>query len=462
MANLYDKAQYIFVAGANKSGSIYGLSPIAGTTNVTLVSGSTTRLASGSRTNSNGIIEQIGPHILRVDYSDLVSCPSYKFETIRTNYLYNTDHLSTGSATVQWIMNQATWSLVSDSTSPVGTGLAGFLNENTVVGDSTGYYIRQTTTLPTTGQRYVISVYAKRSGSGADTRNIMMQHAGVGSEETTMNTYFVLEGTGSIYNPVLKQFVSGAYIEPLPNGWYRCGVLGSSAGAAPAVRVYLTSGSVPTNYATYTPNGRSGVYLCGAQLESGSSMGARDVNTYNDLYNWGTSITAYVSSSTSALGVRNAGDQTILLPSSSNTSSWTAFMAYKSSDPSPQGSAGMFSVLSGSAYAGFYAGARAIWSGTGAPAGSPSGSQVFANIEHKVALRLSGSQLTWFRDGARLFSITWPTTGRWGNFHIGSIATSTEAIAARGSFYVRVASMFNQDLSDAECLSLTTTGSGTV
>lgn len=458
MANLYDKAQYIFVAGANKSGSIYGLSPIAGTTNVNLVSGSTTRLASGSRTNSNGIIEQVAPHILRVDYSDLVTCPSYKFETDRTNYIYNSDHLSTGSATNQWQMNQATWSLASDSTSPVGTGFTGFLKENSAVGDGSGYYIRQNTSLATTGLRYTISVYAKRSGSGADVRNIMMQHAGIGNEEAAINIYFVLEGTGSIYNPVIKQFVSGAYIEPLPNGWYRCSVLGSSAGAAPAVRVYLTSGSVPTNYGSYTPNGRSGVYLCGAQLESGSAMGTRDINTYNDLYNWGTPITAYISSSTSALGVRNAGDQTILLPSSSNTSSWTAFMAYKSSDPSPQGSAGMFSVLSGSTYAGFYAGGRAVSSATG-----PTGSQVFANIEHKIALRLSGSQLTWFRDGVRLFSpYTWPTSGRWGNFHIGSIATSTEATVARGSFYVRVAAMFNQNLSDAECQSLTTTGSGTV
>jgi hypothetical protein len=461
MANLYDKAQYIFVAGANKSGSIYGLSPIAGTTNVTLVSGSTTRLASGSRTNSNGIIEGVAPHILRVDYSDLVSCPSYKFEPQRTNYILNSDHLVSGSnpatnAPNLWTMTNASWSLVSDSTSPVGTGLAGLLRENSDTNKDHYTSNAFATAAGTAAGNKTLSVYVKRSGSGADTRNMMILVAA--DVASNAGAYFILEGTGSV-SSTIRTYVSGAYIEPLPNGWYRCSVLAGYPTAAGQMRIYLTSGSTYTE--TYNGNGTAGLYVCGAQAESGStSMGNRDVNTYNNIYNWGTPVTAYISSSTSTPGTRNAGDQTILLPSSSNTTDWTAFMVYKSSDPSPQGSAAMFSVISGSSYAGFYAGGRAITSVTG-PTGS---TQVFANIEHKIALRLrNGNQLTWFRDGVQLFSpYTWPTTGRWGNFHIGSISTSTEAIAARGSFYVRVAAMFNQSLSDSECIALTATGSGTI
>jgi hypothetical protein len=464
MANLYDKAQYIYIAGANKSGSMYGIVPVAGTTNVTLATATTARLATGSRTNNNGIIEQVAPHILRVDYSDLVSCPSYKFEPVRTNYLVATDHLTSGSG-VLWQMNFSSWSLVDDPTSPVGTGKTGLLFDDTT-NDATGHYNRQATSLPTSGQRYVVSVYAKRAGTGIDTRNLLVQHAGVGSADTVMNTYFILEGTGSIYNPSLKSFVSGAYIEQLPNNWYRCSVLGSSAAATPTARFYLTSGS--THAIQYLGVGRTtaGLYLCGAQLESGSALLPRDVNTYNNISNWGTGVTAYISSSNTVAGTRNAADQTIFLPSSSNTTNWTAFMIYKSTMADPVINHTMFSVLSGSAgnYAGFYAGGRPIWVSGSANTTGVSGSQVFANIEHKIALRLTnGNQLTWFRDGERLFSpYTWPTTGTWGNFHIGSSNTSTEAITSGGSFFVRVAAMFNQGLTDAECLLLTATGSGTV
>jgi hypothetical protein len=459
MANLYDKAQYIFVAGANKSGSLYGMSPIAGTTNVTLVSGSTTRAASGSRTNSGGIIEGVAPHILRVDYSDLVSCPSYKFETIRTNYILNSDHLATGSNPNGWAATNTATSIVADSTSPVGTGFTGLIRENSDT--NRDHYILNSFAgagAVAAGNK-TLSVYVKRSGSGADTRNVMiLVEAALSS---AAGAYFILEGTGSV-SSTIRTNVSGAYIEPLPNGWYRCSVLAGYPTATGQMRIYLTSGSTYTE--TYNGNGTAGLYVCGAQAESGSAMGNRDVNTYNTLYNWGTPVTAYISSSTSTPGTRNAGDQTILLPSSSNTSAWTAFVTYKQSDPSPQGNSAIFSVRAplGSEYAGFYAGGRPVWSGSGVPAGSPSGSQVFTNIEHKVALRLSGNQLTWFRDGARLFSITWPATGTWRNFHIGSIDTSTEAITSRGSFYVRVASMFNQSLSDNECQALTATGSGTV
>lgn len=450
MADLYNKAQWIFVAGANKSGSIYGIGPITGSSNVTLISGSTTRASSGSRTNSSGIIEGVAPHILRVDYPDLVTCPSYKFEPDRTNYLYNSDHVSASSNT-SYV--NVSWSLATDSTSPVGTGFTGFIRENPGNTGTLGHYLRIQNGASSANQNFACSIYVKRSGSGADTRNISIL-PGALSEGT--GVFFILDGTGSIYTPAAPNtYISGAYIEPLQNGWYRCSVLANNFGLGnfPELRVYITSGS--TYEWSYNGNGQSGMYMCGAQLESGSSMGNRDINTYNTIYNWGTPITAYISSSATVLGVRNAADRTILLPSSSNSSAWTAFVAYRQADPSPQAQSALFTVLSGSNYAGFYAGGRPI------STSGVSGSQVFTNIEHKLALRLSGSQLTWYRDGSRLHSITWPTTGTWGNYHLGSFGSSTETFAGRGSFFVRVAAMFNQDLSDAECISLTTTGSGT-
>ena len=459
MADLYNKAQYIYVAGANKSGSLYGIVPVPGTSNVTLASASSFRTSSGSRTNSNGIIENIAPHILRVDYPDLVTCPSYKFEPQRTNYLYNTDHLSTGSATSLWNLNQAFWSLFSDPTSPAGTGFAGFLRESSSNPASTGFATRQTTTLPTSSQNFTVSVYAKRSGSGADVRNLMIQHGGVGSADANMNTYFILEGTGSIYTgyaPIVKPFVSGAYIEPLPNGWYRCSVIGSSAPVALYARYFVTSGSIPL--ISYTPNGRAGLYLACAQLESGSAHNPRlSLSTSNMTY-----VTSYISSSTDTIGTRTA-DRSVSLPAPAGTTNWTAFAAITRYNPDPGPGAQTnfdFRVNSGSGnFAGTYLNGVPIWN-SGSAGNTPSGSSLPMGTEYKCAIRLSGSQMTWFINGARRFSIPWGTTGTWSSVTIGDQDPNT-AITHKGSFYTRVAAMFSQSLSDAECISLTTTGSGT-
>jgi hypothetical protein len=458
MANLYDKAQYIFVAGANKSGSIYGLSPIAGTTNVTLASSSTFRASSGSRTNSNGILENVDSHILRVDYSDLVTCPSYKFEPQRTNFMLSSDYLTSGSANPgQWNIISGSWSLVSETNSPIGTGLAGLLREN---GVNSVHTINNTATSTLSASAYIgpftISVYAKRSGSGADTRNIMM--IPVAASLANSATYFILEGTGSILNPSVKQHVSGAFIEQLPNGWYRCSVLSNISGtpAQPRIRIFLTSGS-GANSETYLGNNSGAVYLCAAQMESGSAHSNRDTPSITN----GTYVTSYISTSASATATTRNADRSITFPSSSNSSAWTYFMAFKRLSPDIQSTNIEFKITSGSGttrYAGLYNNGVAIWD-----SGSQgfSGSSLPIGVEHKAAIRFNNGVVTWFINGSQRFSINWPNSTFTGNVIVGDETSNTD-IVHKSSFYVRTAALFNQSLTNAECLSLTTTGSGTV
>jgi hypothetical protein len=456
MANLYDKAQYIFVAGANKSGSIYGLSPIAGTTNVTLVSSSTFRASSGSRTNSNGILENIDSHILRVDYSDLVTCPSYKFETQRTNFMLSSDYLTSGSANPgQWNIVSGSWSLVSEPNSPIGTGLAGLFREN---GVNSIHTINNTATSTLSASAFngpfTISVYAKRSGSGADTRNIMM--IPIAASLANAATYFILEGTGSILNPSVKTYVSGAFIEQLPNGWYRCSVLAHGQGQTPRIRIYLTSGSA-ANSDTYLGNNSGSVYLCAAQMESGSAHSNRDTPSITN----GTYVTSYISTSASAAATTRNADRSITFPSSSNSSAWTYFMAFKRLSPDIQSTNIEFKITSGSGttrYAGLYNNGVAIWD-----SGSQgfSGSSLPIGVEHKAAIRFNNGVVTWFINGSQRFSINWPVNTFTGNVIVGDETSNTD-IVHKSSFYVRTAALFNQSLSNAECLSLTTTGSGTV
>lgn len=454
MADLYNKAQWIFVAGANKSGSIYGIVPVPGTSNVTLASSSTFRSTSGSRTNSSGIIENIAPHILRVDYPFQDTCPSYKFEPQRTNYLFNTDHLATGSSGPpnEWSLLQASWSLVSDPTSPVGTGLAGFIRENTA---NSSHYIRNVYSIVnTSGSSFTISVYAKQSDSVSNPRHLMISPAAVPTSAGA--TYFILSGTGSIFSPSVKTYVSGAFIEPLPNGWYRCSVLaGYPSGSSPDVRFLITSGSTYTD--SYVGNDTSGLYLVGAQLESGSAHSNR--TSANISITNGTYVTSYISSSTTTLGTR-AADRSISLPAPVGTTDWTAFIAYTRLSPDLVATNFDIKINSGSsAFVGLYNNGVAIYdSGSGGTL--VSGSSLSIGVEHKYAIRLSGSQMTWFIDGSKKYVKTWGTTGTWTATYIGDQGANND-ITHKSSMYVRVAAMFSQSLSDAECISLTTTGSGT-
>ncbi len=87
-------------------------------------------------------------------------------------------------------------------------------------------------------------------------------------------------------------------IQSVGNGWYRCAVVGSqSASTSGAVRVELLDAS---GNRTYTGNGTSGIYIWGAQLETGAFA------------------TSYIPTTTTAL-TRNAD---IASMTGTNFSSW--------------------------------------------------------------------------------------------------------------------------------------------
>jgi hypothetical protein len=456
MANLYDKAQYIYIAGAYKSGSVYGIDPIPGTTNITLESSSTFRASSGSRLNSSGQIALLGPGILRPDYWGTSSCASYLFEPQRTNFILNSHYLTTGSNPNGWAGTNMTWSLAAENTSPLGTNLAGLITETAVAGNHAWRNTPQVGS--TTTGTFTDSVYVKRVGS--DARNLVIQAINLGD-----GTYpvFILEGTGSIVRPAGAgsgmSYVSGSFIEQLPNGWYRCSILGyNPGGQTRAVRLLLASGS--TYSETYTGTGTAGLYVVAVQMESGSGHGIQPLPGASS----GTFVTSYMSSSADASSTR-AGDYTLTLPSSSNSSAWTYFMTWKRNYLSNVQVD--FALKSGSsgAYFGMYNNGVAIWDTTssGGPGTATSGASLPIGQEYKFAIRYdsNGNQVTWFLNGSKRFSITWPTTGAWGN-PIVSGDTSNSTGGSQGSFYVRSTALFNQSLTDAECQLLTATGSGTV
>jgi len=88
MANLYDKASIILTANAYSSSKLFSIKPTNGTGDLTF-----TRASSGSRINSNNLIELVGNNVPRLAYSGS-SCPQFLFEPTRTNLLINSSDVT--------------------------------------------------------------------------------------------------------------------------------------------------------------------------------------------------------------------------------------------------------------------------------------------------------------------------------------------------------------------------------
>jgi hypothetical protein len=113
----------------------------------------------------------------------------------------------------------------------------------------------------------VLSVFAKANGYNHVI--IVAQSA----PSTSAGVLFNLTGSGSI---VATNYGATGIIQSLPNGWYRCTMVRSASDAATMNTFILraANSSTPTDsywfQSGFAGDGTSGIYLWGAQLETGS------------------------------------------------------------------------------------------------------------------------------------------------------------------------------------------------
>ena len=112
MANLYDKASFILTANAYSSSKLFSIKPTNGTGDLTF-----TRASSGSRINSNGVLELVGNNVPRLTYSGS-SCPQFLFEPQRINLLAASNDLTNG---IYWSAGNNASTTASQAISPDGT-----------------------------------------------------------------------------------------------------------------------------------------------------------------------------------------------------------------------------------------------------------------------------------------------------------------------------------------------------
>ena len=185
-------------------------------------------------------------NVPRIDYTG-GGCAKLLLEPQRTNLFTYSEDFS-----VSWSGNQLDFN-VNNVISPDGTQNADFIIENTT---SNPHFLFQTIGT-TTISDYTISVFAKYNG------RILQIFAGGG--DISGNPYANFDLENGLFN---NNGCNDAFIEDYGNGWYRCGIVVTSAvtiGFNPCFGLANTLGS--TRAATYVGNGTSGVYLWGAQVE---------------------------------------------------------------------------------------------------------------------------------------------------------------------------------------------------
>jgi hypothetical protein len=213
-----------------------------------------TRSGSATRINSQGLIESVASGVSRLNYPMIdgvvKGCPHHILEPQRSNLFTNSENYSIG-----WSLNQLVVD-VNDVISPNGTLNADFISENTTINP---HFMFQSVGTTTTSD-YTISIFAKHNS------RILQIFAGGGDVSNNPYANFDLE------NGVLNNNgCNDAFIEDYGNGWFRCGVIVTSAvtsGFNPCFGLVNTLNS--SRAFSYQGDGTSGIYVWGAMLESGS------------------------------------------------------------------------------------------------------------------------------------------------------------------------------------------------
>jgi len=186
------------------------------------------------------LIKTAQPNIPRFEFDTDGNCLGLLIEESRTNLVTYSEDFNN----VVWIKN-VNLSSVPDSPNNTNSYLA------IPTGSNTTYYLNYNTTINNSASS--LSIYAKAGGYD----KLLLwsnQGGGYGFNLSTGQTFSVGNITDSL----------GASIESVGNGWYRCSITVSSFSR---FNPYILNSET---YETWTPDGTSGIYLWGAQLEAGS------------------------------------------------------------------------------------------------------------------------------------------------------------------------------------------------
>jgi hypothetical protein len=215
----------------------------------------TRSLATATRTNSVGLVEQVAADTARFDYDPItLTCRGLLIEELRENSLPYSEQFDNAV----WTKQRS--SIVQNvEIAPDGTLTGDNLIENT--DNNTHFVFDGVLTANSTTYTWSIFLKAKERTKAAVIFNTK-------SQVLTGRVFDLLNGTSSA-PPSGFTSATTHDMKPVGNGWYRCSVTVNSATGAGIFhcRVYTADAS---GNLSYTGDGSSGIYIWGAQRETGA------------------------------------------------------------------------------------------------------------------------------------------------------------------------------------------------
>ena len=239
----------LIVPQLTRAGVVYPQLPVVSGADFTF-----TRATTATRVNASGLIESVASGVLRLDYPIGGGCPAALIEASGTNLALRSEEFNTAT----WFglnLNAFGSGSVANSTGttdPFGGTNADYIQENSASGT---HLILQINAGQVSGTNLTFSVFAK----AAERTRINLLNNGGGGGDATFN---LSAGTATLNSGVF------ASIQNYGNGWYRCTLTYTpNLTGNFNVQVRLADASGNTSY---TGTGTSGVYVFGAQVETGS------------------------------------------------------------------------------------------------------------------------------------------------------------------------------------------------
>lgn len=220
-----------------------------------------TRAGTATFLGRSGLIETASANVPRIEYDANGRCLGLLMEASRTNLWIQSEDFSTSHSTVG--LNAIT---TNATTAPDGTLTADRISEDT---GGSQHRIRQATDIAiASGATSTLSVFVR-----ADQKTRVSLRLTESTFAVSVDCSFNL-ATGLAGTPVNTGTASGgtASIVRLANGWFRCSLSGALNGGFLTCRGLIELMDTGGTTITYTGDGTSGLFIWGAQFETGVSF----------------------------------------------------------------------------------------------------------------------------------------------------------------------------------------------
>ena len=406
-----------------KASKVYSALPTNGDGDFTF-----SRTGNATRVNKDGLIETVGSNVPRLDYSDS-NCPTLLLEPQRTNLaLYSENFEGTNWSAGNTVITQ------NDSIAPSGEQTAIKLQRTSTSASYRTHFIYKSASAIT----YTTSVFVKQ---GEDNYFAMRSQ---GSYPSRVDIRFRFD-TGLIY---YAQATSGFTlidynVENYPNGWYRV-------------------------YFTYTSDTHTNISLTFSPRETDGNIDSSDTSSNSFAYVWGgqTEVANYVSSyiKTEASAVTRTVD-TCKLENFNNAPTDYPFTAFVDMDVISDETGFGFSIIDISTpniyfSVGYSEGATNKFRFTNRSQGtvySFNTTSTYGTGRYKIAIKfISSTNFKAFIDGVEVADYTHTSSAFNSNINdvlLGQLRAITDT-GTRNPIHQFM--IFNEALSDAELISLTT------